>query len=129
MNTRITAKLFIILLIFTCLLVVSCRDNSAENVLKSYIDLLLRGYKTQAYDHLSIKIKNKISRNEFIEASSIYQGILKDFFIIDVKFSESLATIRYEILVIDAIGLQEKLKSTATLRNEKGKWKILDPGF
>ncbi len=128
-KNSILVKLLFITITFFSFLVVSCGEVKAEDVLKSYIDLSLRGYRVQAYDLLSIKIKNKISVSEFIDASSIYRGELKDYYVIDSTQNETKKIIRYEIIVMDPEGKEAKLKNIAILILEKGKWKILDPGF
>jgi len=104
-------------------------EKEPEDVLKNYISLILRGYIDHAYELLSAKVKEKSTKEEFINTLKIYQGRLKSFYLISKKEEKGMVTLKYEVVIIHEQEREKKLKSIAYLSRENRKWKILNPGF
>lgn len=124
-------KYFTLLVILVLLFsFTSCvKEKEPEDVLKNFISLVLRGYIDHAYELLSVKVKEKSTKEEFINALKIYKGKLQSFYLVSKKEEKGMVALKYEIVIVHEQEMEKKFKSTAYLLYEKKKWKILNPGF
>ncbi len=119
----------LVIIVFLLSLTSCVIEKEPEDVLKNYISLVLRGYIDHAYELLSVKVKEKSTKEEFINALKIYKGKLKSFYLISKKEEKGLVVLKYEVVIIHEPERERKLKSFAYLSRENRKWKILNPGF